>query len=72
MNKYNFNLSFMVAYADNNDLITANDFDIEDMSCEIEANSYEEAKDKALIRGREIITFLNKIGVKAYMRVEEN
>jgi hypothetical protein len=72
MNKYNFNLSFMVAYADNNDLVTANDFDIEDMPCEVEANSYEEAKDKALIRGHEIIRFLDKIGVMAYMRVEKD
>lgn len=72
MNKYNFNLSFMVAYADNNNSITAEDFDIEEMPCEVEANSYEEAKDEALVRGHEIIRFLDRIGVVAYLRVEKN
>jgi hypothetical protein len=62
----------MVGYADDNDTITAEDFDIEDMPCEVEANSYEEAKDKALVRGHEIVRFLDKIGVVAYMRVEKN
>ena len=71
MNKYNFNLSFMVAYADNNNMLTVDDFDSEDMPCEVEANSYEEAKDKALVRGHEIVRFLYKIGVVAYMRVEK-
>lgn len=72
MNKYNFNLSFMVAYADDNDLLTVDDFDFEEMPCEVEADSYEEAKDKALVRGHEIVRFLDKIGVVAYMRVEKN
>lgn len=72
MNRYNFNLSFMVAYADNNNDVSVNDFDFEDMPCEVEANSYEEAKDKALVRGHEIIRFLDKIGVMAYLRVEKN
>lgn len=72
MNKYNFNLSFMVAYADDKDLLTVDDFDFEEMPCEVEANSYEEAKDKALVRGHEIVRFLDKIGVVAYMRVEKN
>ena len=72
MNKYNFNISFMVAYADDNALISVDDFDFEDMPCEVEANSYEEAKDKALVRGHEIIRFLDKIGVAAYMRVEKS
>lgn len=72
MNNYKFNLSFMVAYTDDNNSVTAEDFDIEDMPCEVEANSYEEAKDKALVRGHEIIRFLDKIGVMAYLRVEKN
>ena len=72
MNKYNFNLSFMVAYANNNDLLTTDDFDFEDMPCEVEANSYEEAKNKALIQGHEVLRFLHKIGVVAYMRLEKN
>lgn len=70
MNKYNFNLAFMVAYS-NNDFLTVDDFDFESMPCEVEANSYEEAKDKALVRGHEIIRFLDRIGVVAYLRVEK-
>jgi hypothetical protein len=62
----------MVAYADNNNMLTVDDFDFEDMPCEVEANSYEEAKDKALVRGHEIVRFLDKIGVVAYMRVGKN
>lgn len=65
MNKYNFNLSFTVARANNN-------FIFEAMPCEVEANSYEEAKNKALVQGHEIIRFLEKIGVTAYLRVEKN
>jgi hypothetical protein len=60
----------MVAYTDN-DTISTEDFCFEDMPYEVEANSYEEAKDKALVRGHEIIRFLDKIGVVAYMRVEK-
>lgn len=71
MNKYNFNLSFMVAYADDNDEVTIDDFDVEEMPCEVEANSYEEAKDMALRLGHEVVRFLDKIGVVAYMRVEK-
>ena len=71
MNKYNFNLSFMVAYADDNDGVAIDDFDFEEMPCEVEANSYEEAKNKALIQGHEVARFLDKIGVVAYMRVEK-
>ena len=71
MNKYNFNLSFMVAYADDNDMITVDDFDFEEMPCEVEANSYEEAKNKALVQGHEVVRFLDKIGVVAYLRVEK-
>jgi hypothetical protein len=62
----------MVGYADDNDMIDTEDFDFEDMPCEVEANSYEEAKDKALVRGNEIVRFLDRIGVVAYMRVEKN
>jgi hypothetical protein len=72
MDKYSFNLSFMVGYSDDNDTIGAEDFCFEDMPCEVEANSYEEAKDKALVRGHEIIRFLDKLGVIAYLRVEKN
>jgi hypothetical protein len=72
MNKYNFNLSFMVAYADDNNSLTVDDFDFENMPCEVEARSYEEAKDMALASGHEIIRFLDRIGVVAYMRVEKN
>jgi hypothetical protein len=70
MNKYNFNLAFMVAYTDN-DFVTVEDFDFEEMPCEVEANSYEEAKDKALVRGHEIVRLLDRIGVTAYLRVEK-
>lgn len=69
MSKYNFILSFMVAYANDHNLMTVDDFDFENMPCEVEANSYEEAKDKALVRGHEIVRFLDKIGVVSYMRV---
>lgn len=65
MNKYNFNLSFVVARANNN-------FNVEVMPCEVEANSYEEAKNKALVHGHEVIRLLEKIGVTAYLRVEKN
>jgi hypothetical protein len=60
----------MVAYS-NNEFVTVDDFDFENMPCEVEANSYEEAKDKALVRGHEIIRFLDRIGVVAYLRVEK-
>jgi hypothetical protein len=72
MNKYTFNLSFMVAYADDNETITSADFCFEDMPYEVEANSYEEAKEKALARGHEVVRFLDKLGVIAYMRVEKD
>jgi hypothetical protein len=62
----------MVGYADDNEMINVEDFDFEDMPCEVEANSYEEAEDKALVRGHEVVRFLDKIGVIAYMRVEKN
>ena len=65
MNKYSFNLTFTVARANNN-------FKVESMPYEVEANSYEEAKNKALVQGHEIIRFLEKIDVTAYVRVEKN
>lgn len=71
MNKYNFNLTFMVAYS-NNEVVTIDDFNFEEMPCEVEANSYEEAKDKALVRGHEIVRLLDRIGVVAYLRVEKS
>ena len=73
MSKYNFNLAFIEGEGHTeNDKLIINDFDLEYMPYEVEANSYEEAKNKALIYGHEILKFLDEIGVVAFMRVEKN